>query len=265
MHVDLEYQETWLHKVNPMIKMFVMVVLFIFILFMHNINFIINFAIASLILYIFFTGHHWKVVLLVSLPFLIIFVSSSTSMIFFGKGETTWLHWGLVHITEESFFRGLHIGLRAVVFAILGLIFAFTTRPVYLFYSLMQQLKVKPKYAYSFMAAIRILPIMLEEFQTLRYALKVRGVVEQKGLKAIFSKLKAYSIPLLSQCIRRAHRIAVAMEAKRFSQVEKRTYYYKISFSAYDFFYVGYFIVMIYLTFVTSDMFPYFDITDVRF
>jgi energy-coupling factor transport system permease protein len=265
MQFDLEYNETWLHKVNPSVKMFVMVVLFIFILFMHNINFIINFLIAALILYIFFTGHHWKVILLVSIPFLIIFISSSTSMIFFGKGEITWLKWGLLHITEESFYRGLHIGLRAVAFAILGLIFAFTTRPVYLFYSLMQQFKVKPKYAYSFMAAIRMLPIMIEELQTLRYALKVRGVVEQKGVRAFYNKLKAYSIPLLSQSIRRAHRIAVAMEAKRFSQVEKRTYYYKISFSGYDLVYVGYFVLAIYIAFITSDAYPYFNITDVRY
>lgn len=264
MQIDLEYNETWLHKVNPSIKILVLVVLFIFILFMHNINFMINFVVVTFLLFFLFTGYSWKVTSLVLLPFILIFISTSSSMIFFGKGDTTWFKWGLIHITEESFYRGLHIGLRAVLFAILGLIFAFTTRPVFLFYSLMQQLKVKPKYAYSFMASIRMIPIMLEELQTLRYALKVRGVINQKGIKAIYTKLKAYSVPLLSQSIRRAHRIAVAMESKRFSQVENRTYYYKIGYSGYDLLYIGYFLVMIYLALFISDVFPYFNITDVR-
>src|SRR5690625_7111529 len=39
------------------------------------------------------------------------------------------------HITEESFFRGLHLGIRTVSFGLLGLVFALTTTPVQLFYS----------------------------------------------------------------------------------------------------------------------------------
>jgi energy-coupling factor transport system permease protein len=199
------------------------------------------------------------------IPFAIIFVSSTVSMIFFGKGDTTWLKWGLVHITEEGFYRGLHIGFRALIFALLGLTLSLTTRPVYLFYSLMQQLKLKPKYAYSFMAAVRILPIMIEEFQTLRHAMIVRGVQQQRGLKAFYQKLKTYSIPLLSQSIRRAHRIAVAMEAKRFSQIQNRTYYYSMGFSKYDLILGAYFLVMIYTAYSFSSHFPYFDNFDVRY
>lgn len=105
---------------------------------------------------------------------------------FFGKGETTWWEWGLIHITEESFYRGLHLGFRALIFALLGLMFSLTTRPVFLFYSLMQQLKLKPKYAYSFMAGIRLIPIMIEEFQTIRQAMIVRGVEQRKGLANFF-------------------------------------------------------------------------------
>lgn len=85
---------------------------------------------------------------------------------------------GLIRITEESFLRGMLIGLRAMVFAVLGLTFALTTRPVNLFYSLMQQLRLDPKYAYSFMAALRLIPIMTEEFETIRNARKAR---QRKG------------------------------------------------------------------------------------
>lgn len=263
--MDFSFKETWLHKINPSLKFIVIIFLFIGVLFVHNINVLLNLLIGTLILYLFFTGHPKKRLLLITIPFLIIFLTSSTSMIFFGKGDSTWLKWGLVHITEESFFRGIHLGFRGILFAILGVIFALTTRPVYLFYSLMQQLKLKPKYAYSFMAAIRLIPIMIEEFQTLRYALKVRGVVHKKGITGFYQKLKAYSIPMLAQSIRKAHRIAIAMEAKRFSVATKRTYYYHFGFSKFDLGFVIYFIALFTLSYYVMEYLPYWDIQDVRY
>lgn len=185
--MDFDIKETWLHKINPSLKLLFLIVLFISVLFIHNINFLINYTVSAFLLFAFFTGHPMKRILLLLIPFVLIFVSTATSMIFFGKGETTWWEWGLIHITEESFYRGLHLGFRALIFALLGLMFSLTTRPVFLFYSLMQQLKLKPKYAYSFMAGIRLIPIMIEEFQTIRQAMIVRGVEQRKGLANFFS------------------------------------------------------------------------------
>ncbi|MDC3413493.1 energy-coupling factor transporter transmembrane protein EcfT [Aquibacillus sp. 3ASR75-11] len=265
MQMDFSYRETWLHKINPSLKLLVVVILFIHILSINNINFIITYTVGALVLYMCCTGHSSKNLFLISIPFLFIFLTSSTSMIFFGKGDVTWFKWGLIDITEESFFRGLHLGFRGILFAILGIVFSLTTRPVLLFYSLMQQVKLKPKFAYSFMAAVRLIPIIVEEMQTLRYALKVRGVEGQKGILGFYNKLTAYSIPLLSQSIRRAHRIAVAMEAKRFSDSTYRTYYYKIGFSKFDVLFVLYFILVIVVSYFTSIYLPYFSIQDVRY
>jgi energy-coupling factor transport system permease protein len=265
MQMNFSFQETWLHKINPSLKFIMIVFLFISILFVHNINFLINFLIGILILFLFFTGHPWKRLCLIAIPFLIIFITSSTSMIFFGKGDITWFKWGFIHITEESFFRGIHLGFRGIIFAALGVIFALTTRPVYLFYSLMQQVKLKPKYAYSFMAAVRLIPIMLEELQTLRYALKVRGVQHQKGIIGFYKKLKSYSIPMLAQSIRRAHRIAIAMEAKRFSLATNRTFYYQFRFSKFDVLIIFYFSVVMILSYWITTYFPYLSIQDVRY
>ncbi|WP_408009348.1 energy-coupling factor transporter transmembrane component T family protein [Pseudalkalibacillus sp. A8] len=265
MEMDLNFNETWLHKINPTLKLFTMMILFIFVLFVHQLNWLINLTIGALILLWFFSGHPKKRISLLLIPFLIIFISTSSSMILFGKGDTTWVKWGLVHITEESFYRGFHLGFRALIFATLGLTFALTTRPVNLFYSLMQQVKLNPKYAYSFMAGLRLIPIMVEEFLTIRNAMKVRGVQQQRGLRAFYFKIKSYSIPLLSQSIRRAHRIAVAMEAKRFTGVGGRTYYYKLGFSVNDGIFVAYLGVIILLGYYLSVVWPLFPVGDVRY
>jgi len=264
LRLQLSYKETWLHRINPTLKLFIMLSLFISVLFIHNPNVLINFAILLFLLFVAYTGYPLKTLVLFLLPFFIIFLSTATSMIFFGEGETTWFKWGLIHITEESFFRGVHLGFRALNFALLGIIFSMTTRPVYLFYSLMQQLKLKPKYAYSFLAGIRLIPIMVEEFQTIHNALKVRGAMGAGSIHGIFEKMKRYAIPLLSQSIRRAQRIAVAMEAKRFSNAMGRTYYYEVGFSKYDAVFVTSMVILSFLAYYVSTIYPYFLVTDVR-
>ncbi|MFB6366707.1 energy-coupling factor transporter transmembrane component T family protein [Paenibacillus elgii] len=258
------YRETWLHRVNPSFKLLVAVCLFLLVLFTHDINVLTNITWMYLVLLFAATGHPWRRLLLLSLPFVLMFVSSSTSMVFFGKGETTWMRWGLVHITEESFFRGLQIGLKTVNAAMIGLLFGLTTNPVGLFYSLMQQCRLPAKYAYSFMAALRLVPMVAAEYRTLQMALKVRGVKMRKGVIGWIDTLKRHSIPLLAQSIRRAQRIAVAMEAKRFSSVVKRTYYYRIGWSGSDGLLLAVTLMVWAAAWLLGWKLPYFPVGDVR-
>ncbi|OZM57456.1 ABC transporter permease [Lottiidibacillus patelloidae] len=264
MYDSLVVKETWIHKINPSLKLILLTVIFLTVLFIHNPNVMINLAIVLYAVFFFMTGHPKKRILLFSIPFFLIFISTASTMIMFGKGSNVLFEWALVKVSEESLFRGIHIGFRALVFASLSLLFALTTRPVMLFYSLMQQLKVSPKYAYAFMAALRLLPILFDELQTLRYALKVRGAESGKGLTSFYLRLKRYTIPLFSQSIRRAHRIAVAMEAKRFSAAKNRTYYYITGFSRVDLYFITLMILIIISTYYIGLQFPYFQVIDVR-
>jgi energy-coupling factor transport system permease protein len=260
----INFKETWLHRANPSFKLLLSVGMFFVVLLTDDINVLLNITAAHLLL-LCFTGHPLKRMLLLLLPFGLLFVSSSMSMMLFGKGDTVWLQWGLVRVSEESFFRGLHIGMKTINMSISGLLFALTTRPVALFYSLMQQCRLPAKYAYSFMAALRLLPIMVGEFQTLRMAMKVRGVKQRMGFRGVYDKLRIYAIPLLAQSIRRAQRIAVAMDAKRFSAVKQRTYYYHIGYSVADLCLLLYLVVMLVIALYFGQHAPYFEIGDVRY
>jgi energy-coupling factor transport system permease protein len=263
--MNLVFKESWMHKINPSLKLLTLVFLFVFAVTIHHFNFMITFTLVVSILFLFCTGHPYKHIFLFLLPFLFIFLSTAASMILFGKGEITLYKWGIVHITEESLYRGFHLGFRALSFALMGLTFALTTNPVQLFYSLMQQLRLQPKYAYSFMAAIRLIPIMFEEIQIIRDAQRIRGLKTQGNIKGVLMKIRSLPIPLLSQSIRRAFRIAVAMEAKRFNSSNERTFYYQIGYSRYDMLFVGYFIISISLAYLSATQFPLFPITDVRY
>jgi len=227
------HRRTWLHRVNPVTKLALFSLWFFAAIFIHDFNAMVNVAVGSLLL-LAWSGHPWRRLLLYASPFLLVFVSSTTGMMFFGTGETTWFVWGLVNITEESFYRGLHLGFRALSMAAAGLLFGLTTRPVDLFYALMQKAKLPPKYAYGFLAAMRLMPTLAEEFLSLRHARKIRGKRKRSKLSRLWETWRGYALPLLAQSIRRAHRTAVAMEAKRFAGEAGRTYYYVIRFTYLD-------------------------------
>ncbi|MFC7392685.1 energy-coupling factor transporter transmembrane component T family protein [Scopulibacillus cellulosilyticus] len=258
----LTYQ-TWLSKVNPSLKFLIIAILFIAVLMVHNLNTMIWMTSLFFILYLVFNGFNMKLSFWMLLLSFLLAILSSTTMIFFGQGSHILFQWHLIVISEESLARGLHIGLRTFLYAMLSLVFASTTKPVLFFYSLMQQLKLPPKFAYGFLAAFRILPIMYEEFHIIRAAMKVRGIEKNKGLKGQYNKVKRYAITLLAQSIRRAQRMAVAMEAKRFSLAANRTYYYKVPVSSYDFIFFLTMLVIMAAAFILSSSLPLTPFTNV--
>ncbi|NUU78085.1 energy-coupling factor transporter transmembrane component T family protein [Paenibacillus xylanilyticus] len=264
MQLSFPHRETWLHAVNPGLKVIFLTLMFVLVILIHNLNVMVNVAVVMLLL-LCWTGHPWYRLLLYASPFILIFISTSTGMMMFGKGETTWYKFGLIHITEESFYRGLHLGFRSLSMAAAGLLFGLTTRPVRLFYSLMQQWRLPPKYAYSFLAAMRMIPILLDEFQTLRYAIRIRGTQQRVSHWNVYGTLKRYAIPLLAQSIRRAERMAIAMEAKGFADGASRTYYIRIGYSWADLWFVLYFIAFLTIAYTIGWAFPYYPaMLDVR-
>lgn len=257
--------KTWMHLANPVIKLACMGLLFVITLFTHRMDFMFYQMVVFILLLFWQSGYAlWKITIIV-LPLCLVCVSSSSSMILFGKGDTMWWTWGLIRISEESFFRGLHIGIKSVTFAAEGLLFVLTTSSVSLFYALMQKARVPPKYAYSFMASIRLLPMVWEEFQIRRNALAIRGGRSLRGLQGWIKGMKLYAVPMLAQSIRRAHRVAVAMEAKAFVSHQRRTYYYPSVYTKYDPFIVLLLCAGVVLAFIMAAYLPIFGIDDVRY
>lgn len=227
-------RETWLFRVNPAVKFIAFFILFLIIFFNQNVYFTLNqMIIYGLFLFI-FSGYSFKKLLLFSVPIALSFFSTTVTMILFGRGEMIWWQWGIIKISEESFYYGLLLGFKTACLGFLSLTFLLTSRPMILFYALMQQLKFPPKYAYSFIASIRMMPIIVEEWQARSNALKIRGVTYARGFKGIFERLRLYTVPLFAQSIRRAQRIAVAMEAKQFQMTRTRTFYYPTKYAQLD-------------------------------
>lgn len=225
--------KTFIDYANPLTKILLAAILFVMVIFIHNPNVLFHLTILMLIMLLALSGVKLKYLILLLIFIFISGFISSLYMIFYGEGTDTLFRYGIIHITEESIVRGLHITMRGIILSLFGALVIFTSKITDVFYALMIQLKVKPKYAYSFMAAIRMVPIIIAEYFQLRQARKVRRALIHKKYISGFKGLKSTIVTLLSQSIRRAYRLGIAMESKGFTD-GSRTYYHRTSFSKYD-------------------------------
>ncbi|MBJ8191172.1 energy-coupling factor transporter transmembrane protein EcfT, partial [Bacillus cereus] len=95
MNLSFPHHKTWLHRVNPGLKLVMFSILFVVVIVIHDPNVMFNVACAMLLLLV-WSGHPWKRLLLYGSPFILVFISTSTGMMMFGKGVTTWWTWGLI-------------------------------------------------------------------------------------------------------------------------------------------------------------------------
>jgi energy-coupling factor transport system permease protein len=130
---------------------------------------------------------------------------------------------GPMGLSAESLQSGIALGLRVLAIAYTGVLAMVTTDPTDLTDSLIQQLHLSPRFAVGALAAVRLLPVMAGEWQTISLARRARGVAAGRSplaaLQLYFGKLLA----LLVSAIRRATRLATAMEARGFGALPCRS------------------------------------------
>lgn len=254
---------TFTDQTNPLTKIMLAVILFVTVIFIHNPNTLFYLMIFMLFLLIVLSGIQYKYLIILLLFIFISGLISSMYMIFYGEGTTLLFEFGIINISEESLIRGIHVAMRGVILSLFGALLIFTVKITDVFYSLMIQLKVKAKYAYSFMAAIRMVPLIISEYMQLRQAKKVRKALIYKKHISGFKGIKTTIVTLISQSIRRAYRLGIAMESKGFSD-NKRTYYYKTSFSKYDLYFILLVLASIWIAILLGSSIPVINITDAR-
>ncbi|MFH0916422.1 MAG: energy-coupling factor transporter transmembrane component T [bacterium] len=131
---------------------------------------------------------------------------------------------GPIKITSPALWAAGTLWLRLLSFALLSLVFVKTTEPQRLILSLVHQLRLSYRVAYGTMVGYRMLPLFQADYQTIRAAQRVRGVREGRGLLHVWSRTRRYAIPLLAGAVRKAGRVAVAMDARGFGALPDRTY-----------------------------------------
>lgn len=119
--------------------------------------------------------------------------------------------------------RGVSLGLRLLGVALSGVLAIASTDPTDLADALQQQARLSPRLAVGVMAAVRMLPILAVEWQILGMARRARGV--SAGWSPIGAARLAFGrlLALLVGSVRRATRLALAMDARGFGAASCRT------------------------------------------
>lgn len=115
------------------------------------------------------------------------------------------------------------ISVRLMAIALPGLLVFGSTDAVDLTDSLVQQLRVPPRFAYGALAALRLLPLLSAEWDTIHRARRARGIDAGRSpvRKARLFASSLYA--LLVGAIRRGARLAMAMDSRGFDSHRPRT------------------------------------------
>ena len=126
---------------------------------------------------------------------------------------TTLLQVGPIRIGADTALAGLGLGVRLLGIALAGLLATMTTEPIDLGDALMQQLRVSPRFAIGTLAAMRLVPLLAREWQTIGLARRARGVAAGTPLAAL-RLFGGRLLTLLVGAVRRGSRMALAMESR---------------------------------------------------
>jgi energy-coupling factor transport system permease protein len=138
-------------------------------------------------------------------------------------------------ITPLMIESALALTLRFVVLVESFSVFFLTTSPDHLGLAL-EQSHVPYEFSFAFTTAVRFVPVLAEEAQTIMDAQKARGLELEKGnfMKRIRNYVPVL-IPLIVSAIRRSLELAEAMESRAWGATKKRTNLYALKLHRGDY------------------------------
>lgn len=139
------------------------------------------------------------------------------------KGGTVLLDAGPLLVTGESVAVGGTMALRLLAIALPGVLAVLTIDPVDLADALVRHLRVPPRFAYGALAALRLAPLMVAEWDVLGRARRARGLEAGRNPVAAARLFAGKVFALLVGAVRRGTRLAVAMDARGFDAHGPRT------------------------------------------
>lgn len=218
---------TYLRRRNPVIKLTALVVIVASLTVVFDPYTPMAFLVLALTAAWGLGGLSPRSVFLTLSPFLLTAVGILLANVLFNQLNATseaLLYVGPLKVTEPALVTAASLSFRMLCFAAFSIVFVKTTDTTELILSLVHQLRLHYRLAFGAMIGYRMLPLLQSDYETIRAAHRVRGVAEREGRLAVIGRLKRYSVPLLAGAVRRAERVASAMDARGFGAFPDRTY-----------------------------------------
>jgi energy-coupling factor transport system permease protein len=158
-------------------------------------------------------------------PYLLLVVWLALFNALFYAGDTQGVLWqsGPLHLSPQGVEFGAAVALRLLCMITYTFLYFTTTEPILLVNSLILQARLPYKLAFTILATYRFLPILQQEMALIGAAQRIRAVNAPYRAWSPQS-LRRFTIPLLAGGIRRAERLALAMDGRGFGAEPARTY-----------------------------------------
>ena len=141
---------------------------------------------------------------------------------------------GPLELTRDALVAGVSAGLRVCALALPGVVLLSTTDPTDLADALAQRLHLPHRFVLGALAAVRLLTVLSEEWRSLARARRARGMAADGSPGAALRSFPGQVFALLVAAIRRATRMATAMEARGLGVRPQRTWARPSPFAALD-------------------------------
>lgn len=219
----------FLDNLNPFFKCVSIVLSCILLSLTFSIQLNIAIFIISFVMLVFCSHAKLIHILLFLIPVAIAAMGLFFTGAIFGSQDTTEYSIGLAtNMSITSLYNGLQLATRVLAFCGLGMLFTLTTKPVDFVHSLMQQGRLKPKFAYGILASINLMPNIKREYENARFALEIRGVrCTVFSIKPLFT--------MFVNAIFWADCLTMAMESKGFNIDANRDFHEKIQVRFIDY------------------------------
>lgn len=223
---------SWIHQMSPQSKLLLSFYFVIIIFFANN---LISYGVLSvlIIIVILMSGISVAYFLKGIKPLIWLIIFTVLLQILFSSGGHVLWHFGPFSITNESLVNGGFIFMRFLLIIMISTVLTLTTTPLAIADGVQTVLKPLKKLhfpvdtlALMLSIALRFVPTLMDEMETIMNAQRARGVDFGSGsLKHRVRAAVPLLVPLFTGAINHAENLSTAMEARGFSDSEHRTKY----------------------------------------
>ncbi|MCK8607469.1 energy-coupling factor transporter transmembrane component T family protein [Apilactobacillus ozensis] len=235
--------DTWIHRLTGTSKL----VFFILVSIISMISYDVRFILLVLLLSAFIFQQSkikWQQIKLVVKLIVIFAVLNLITVYIFSPGHGAYLYgtrhvifnFGYLTMTQEQLFYELNLAIKYLVTVPISLVFLITTNPSE-FSASLNQICIPYRFSYAVSLALRYIPDVQADFQSISLAQQARGYeISKKG--KVKDRIKGTSqilVPLILSSLDKIQVISQAMELRRFGKNKSRTWYMYRKFSRNDY------------------------------
>ncbi len=221
-------RDTWVHRLDPRTKMFLLVGTFVLaFLFVNPL-----YGLVVLAIVLAFGAAAKSLVNLKRIWFILLMIALMSVIVWtiFASGETP-LFW---FVEYEVLLYGIGIALRIDITVIAGMIFLSTTRNEEIATGLVK-LGIPYRFAFAVSTALRLVPTIAATGSTIGQAQRSRGLdLESGNIIQRVRKNAPLLVPVFVSTIRSTNVFSMALESKGFGASRKRTYYLRLAMTRSD-------------------------------